>query len=60
MLVVEGAPPRQEAAYTLEDGLALVEELVEQGASTRDAVKQAAAQYQLSRKALYDLTIAQK
>ena len=60
VLVVEGAPPRQEAAYTLEDGLALVEELVEQGASTRDAVKQAAAQYQLSRKALYDLTIAQK
>ena len=60
VLVVEGAPPRQEAAYTLEDGLALAEELVEQGASTRDAVKQAAAQYQLSRKALYDLTIAQK
>lgn len=60
VLVVEGAPPRQEAAYTLEDGLALVEELVEQGTSTRDAVKQAAAQYQLSRKALYDLTIAQK
>ncbi|MBR5533592.1 MAG: 16S rRNA (cytidine(1402)-2'-O)-methyltransferase, partial [Ruminiclostridium sp.] len=60
VLVIEGAPPAQEEAYTLEDGLELVDKLQAEGASTRDAVKQAAAAYKLSKKALYDLAIARK
>lgn len=58
VLVVEGAAPAQEEGYALEDGLELVDKLLEEGASTRDAVKQAAAQYKLSRKALYDLAVS--
>lgn len=60
VLVIEGAPPAQEEEYTLEDGLELVDKLQAEGASTRDAVKQAAAAYKLSKKALYDLAIARK
>ena len=60
VLVIQGAPPAQDQEYTLEDGLAMVEKLQAQGASTRDAVKQAAAACRLSRKALYDLAIFQK
>ena len=60
VLVIEGAPPAQEEEYTLEDGLELVDKLQAEGASTRDAVKQAAAAYKLSKKALYDLAIAWK
>ncbi|MCF0124033.1 MAG: 16S rRNA (cytidine(1402)-2'-O)-methyltransferase [Ruminiclostridium sp.] len=58
VLVVEGAPPAKEETVTLEDGLAMVERLREEGASTRDAVKQAAAACGLSRKALYDLAVS--
>ena len=57
VLVVEGAPEPAEAAHTLEDGLALVERLRGEGLSTRDAVKQAAAELELPKKALYDLTV---
>ena len=60
VLVVEGAAPVQEAEYTLEDGLAMAARLQAEGASTRDAVKQAAAACGLSRKALYDLVVSQK
>ncbi len=60
VLVVEGAAPVQEAEYTLEDGLAVAARLQAEGASTRDAVKQAAAACGLSRKALYDLVVSQK
>lgn len=60
VLVVEGAPEQQEQGHTLEEGLALVNTLRAQGSSTRDAVKQAAAQYRLPRKALYDLAVAQQ
>ena len=60
VLVVEGAAPVQEAGYTLEDGLAMAARLQAEGASTRDAVKQAAAACGLSRKALYDLVVSQK
>ena len=38
----------------------MVARLQAQGASTRDAVKQAAAACKLSRKALYDLAVSQK
>ena len=57
MLVVEGAAPAEEAAPTLEEGLALVQRLREEGLSTRDAVKQAAAELDLPKKALYDLAV---
>lgn len=60
VLVVEGAPKAEKETFTLEDGLDLVAQLQEEGASMRDAVKQAAASYKLSRKALYDLAVARK
>lgn len=57
VLVVEGAPERPAESDTLEEGLALVQQRIEAGASTRDAVKQVAAACGLSRKALYDLAV---
>ncbi len=60
VLVVEGAAPVQVEAYTLDDGLAMAARLQAEGASTRDAVKQAAAACGLSRKALYDLVVSRK
>lgn len=54
VLVVAGAPETAEEGCTLEEGYALVERLREGGASTRDAVKEAASACGLSRKALYD------
>ena len=56
--MVEGAAPQQEAAPTLEEGLALVNRLRGEGWSTRDAVKEAASRCGLPRKALYDLAVA--
>ena len=60
VLVVEGAPEREEPAHTLEDGLAMVEELKSNGLSTRDAVKQAAAALDLPKKALYDRAVGKQ
>ena len=58
VLVVRGAPPRQEAEATLEDGLALVRRLrEEEGLSLRDGVKRAARELGLSRNQLYDLAV---
>ena len=57
VLVVEGASEREEKAHTLEDGLALVEQLKADGLSTRDAVKKAAAELDLPKKALYDRAV---
>ena len=57
MLVVEGAPEREEKAHTLEDGLALVEQLKADGLSTRDAVRKAATELDLPKKALYDRAV---
>lgn len=54
VLVVEGAPAVEMEACTLEEGLDLVRSLQAGGASTRDAVKEAAEACGLSRKALYD------
>lgn len=54
VLVVAGAPEQAEEGCTLEEGYALVERLRDGGATTRDAVKEAAAACGLSRKALYD------
>ena len=57
VLVVRGAPPKREAEAALEDGQALVEELMAQGTSQRDAVKQAAKTLGLSRNQLYDAVV---
>ena len=57
VLVVRGAPPKREEEATLEDGQALVEELMAQGSSQRDAVKQAAKTLGLSRNQLYDAVV---
>ena len=57
VLVVRGAPPKREEEATLEDGQALVEKLIAQGTSQRDAVKQAAKTLGLSRNQLYDAVV---
>ncbi len=57
VLVVRGTPPKREEEATLEDGQALVEELIAQGTSQRDAVKQAAKTLGLSRNQLYDVVV---
>ena len=57
VLVVRGAPPKREEEATLEDGQALGEELMAQGTSQRDAVKQAAKTLGLSRNQLYDAVV---
>lgn len=58
VLVVEGAPHREKETWTMEEGLELVERLKEGGLSTRDAVKQAAADSGLPRKSLYSLAVS--
>ena len=60
VLVVRGAEPAQEKEITIEDGLAMVEKLRGEGASLRDAVKQAAKELNLPRNQLYDLAVNQK
>ena len=53
VLVLEGCAPVEEAAPTLEDGLARVEALREEGCSLKDAVKQVAKAMGLGRNELY-------
>lgn len=60
VLVVRGAEPAEEEEATLEDGLARVRALREEGASLRDAVKQAAKELGLSRNELYDMAVSDK
>ena len=57
VLVIRGAEPIQEQEATLEDGLARVEVLRAEGASLKDAVKQAARELSLSKNELYDLAL---
>lgn len=57
VLVVRGAEPVEELEATPEDGLARVAVLREQGASLKDAVKQAAKELGLSKNELYDLAL---
>jgi len=58
VLVVRGAEPAPEQEATLEDGLARVEVLRQQGASLKDAVKQTARELGLSKNELYDLALS--
>ena len=58
VLVVEGAcPPKEEA--TIEDGLERVKELMGEGLSRKDAVKQAAGELGMSRNELYSAALEQ-
>ncbi len=57
VLVVRGADPVEEAQATLEDGLVRVLALRDEGASLKDAVKQAARELGLSKNELYDLAL---
>ena len=54
VLVVEGAAPVEEACFTMEDGLKLVEKKIAEGLSRKDAVKQVAKETGLSKNELYD------
>ena len=58
VLVVEGAQPVEAGEVTLEDGLALVKRLQEEGASLRDSVKRAAKELSLPRNQLYELAVS--
>ena len=57
VLVVRGAEPALEQEATMEDGLARVEVLRQQGTSLKDAVKQTARELGLSKNELYDLAL---
>lgn len=57
VLVVEGGAPAAPPQPTQEDGLARTAQLRAEGLSFRDAVRQAAEECGLSRKALYDRAI---
>ena len=60
VLVVRGAEPAPEEEVTLEDGLKRVRALRREGASLRDAVKQASKELGLSRNELYDMAVSDK
>jgi 16S rRNA (cytidine1402-2'-O)-methyltransferase len=60
VLVVRGAQPQAEEEPSLEDGLAFVERLNQEGLSLRDAVKRAAKELGLSRNQLYALAMEHK
>ena len=57
VLVLRGAQESAECAATLDDGLARVAQLREQGASLKDAVRQAAGELSLSKNELYDFAL---
>lgn len=53
VLVVAGAPPREEPAVTLEDAVAQVQTLQEQGMRLKDAVKEVSAHTKFGKNDLY-------
>ena len=57
VLVIEGAKPAEDAPMTVEDGVALATELMEQGLSLSDAAKQAAAESGLKKGDIYRLLV---
>ena len=54
VLVVRGAEPVEEKELTVEDGLAVVMRLREEGMSLKDAVKQVSKETGFAKNALYD------
>ena len=57
VLIVGGASPTEEAPATLEDAVAIAQELLEEGASVSDAAKRAAAQTGLKKSDIYRLLV---
>jgi len=57
VLVLEGACPQEEEGFTLEQGLALVRRLREEGMSLRDAVRRAAGDTGLNKNELYQAAL---
>ena len=60
VLILEGAPTESVCMPSLEDGLTRANELIGQGFSRKDAVKQAANELNLSKNALYDALLRQE
>lgn len=60
VLVVEGAPEQAAEKLTMEDGLARVAQLREEGRSLRDAVKQTAKETGLPKNELYSMALEQE
>ena len=60
VLVVEGAPPKEAAAVTLEEGVAQVLALKEQGLRLKDAAKEVAQHTGLSKNDLYAAALESK
>ena len=58
--MVRGAEPEEEKELTVEDGLAVVMRLREEGMSLKDAVKQVAKDLGLPKNQLYDMAVNQK
>ena len=59
VLVLEGAAPAEEPEITLEDGVEKVKQLISEGESMKDAVKQTAKALGLSRNELYAAALEQ-
>ena len=57
VLVVAGAAPAEKKAATPEDAAARVEELIGQGFSRKDAIKQTAAELNLPKNVVYDAAL---
>ena len=57
VLVVAGAAPAEKKAATAEDAALLVEKLIAQGLSRKDAVKQAAAELNLPKNTVYEAAL---
>ena len=57
VLVLAGAPEREKEAATAEDAAARVRQLMDQGLSRKDAVKQTAQELNLPKNAVYDAAL---
>jgi len=57
VLVVAGAEPPQKESYTSEDAAKRVTQLVEEGMSRKDAIKQAAKELNLPKNVVYDAAL---
>ena len=57
VLVVAGAQPEEKAVATLDDAAARVSQLIEEGMSRKDAVKQTAKELDLPKNVVYDASL---
>ena len=59
VLVVAGAPEQEEETATVQDAKSRVEELMAQGLSRKDAVKQTAQELNLPKNAVYEAALSE-